>query len=91
MELSVQIQSLVFSFVYGFIVSYVINLCYHHLFYGKLVYQIIWNFVVVVGVCLLYFISMKAINNVVLHPYFYLLVLIGYLVGNIFSFKIRYK
>lgn len=89
MELSVQIQSFLFSFVFGFLFSYVVNLGYRNLFSKKLIYQIIWNFFIVIGGCLLYFFGMKAINHAVLHLYFYVMVIIGYLVGNIFSKRTR--
>lgn len=89
MNLGVQFQSFIFSFVFGFLASYVVNLLYKHLFSKKLLVQIVWNFLIVVGSCLLYFIGMKAINHAVLHLYFYMMVVIGYLVGNVFSKKAR--
>ena len=89
MELSVQIQSFIFSFVFGFLFSYVVNLGYKYLFSKKLYVQIIWNFIIVIGSCLLYFLAMKAINHAILHVYFYMMVIIGYLVGNLFSKRAR--
>lgn len=89
MELSVQIQSFLFSFVFGFLFSYVVNLAYKNLFSKKLLFQIIWNFFIAIGGSLLYFFGMKAINHAVLHLYFYMMVVIGYLVGNLFSKSAR--
>lgn len=89
MELSVQIQSFIFSFVFGFLFSYLVNLSYKYLFSKKLHVQIIWNFFILVGSCLLYFLGMKIINHAVLHLYFYIMVMIGYLVGNLFSRRAR--
>lgn len=89
MELSVQIQSFVVSFVFGFLFSYVVNIFYHHLFKGKIWVQIFWNFILVLGSSLLYFYILKAVNHAVIHIYFLMMVLIGYLSGNIFSRKVR--
>ncbi len=89
MELSVQIQSFVASFVFGFLFSYVVNLAYKHLFAGKIIYQIIWNFILVIGSCLLYFYLMKYINQAAIHVYFIFVVVIGFVIGNIFSKKAR--
>ena len=89
MELSVQLQSLVFSFVFGFLFSYLVNLGYRYLFSKKIYVQIIWDILLVIGSCLLYFLGMKIINHAVLHIYFYMMVVVGYLIGNLFSNRVR--
>lgn len=89
MDLAVQIQSFVFSFAFGFLFSYGINLGYKYLFTGKVLKKIICNFIFVIGSCLLYFISMKAINHAVIHIYFIMMVVIGVLLGNFLNRKIR--
>ncbi|MDD6223523.1 MAG: hypothetical protein PUB18_00795 [bacterium] len=89
MELSVQIQSFVVSFVFGFLFSYVVNIFYQYLFKGKICVQIFWNFVLVLGSSLLYFYILKVINHAVIHLYFLAMVVIGYLCGNLFSYKVR--
>lgn len=89
MELTIQIQSFIFSFVFGFLFSYLVNLSYKYLFSKKIYVQVIWNFLIVIGSCLLYFFGMKAINHAVLHIYFYIMVILGYLIGNLFSRKTR--
>ena len=89
MTLGVQIQSFIFSFVFGFLFSYGLNLLYKRLFTGKIIFQIIWNFLFVVGSCLIYFYFMKIINHASIHIYFLGMTLIGYLVGNLFSSRVR--
>lgn len=89
MTLETQLQSFIFSFVFGFLFSYLVNLNYKYLFSKKVIIKFIYNFIIVIGCCLLYFLGMKIINHAILHLYFYLLTIVGYLTGNIFSKKVR--
>ena len=89
MVLSVQIQSFIFSFVFGILFSYVINLAYKYLFLKGLFIKLASSFFVVFSSCMIYFLGMKFINHAILHIYFYFMVVIGYIIGNFFSFKFR--
>jgi len=89
MNLGVQIQSFIFSFVFGFLFSYGLNFLYKRLFTGKIIFKIIWNFFFVVGSCLIYFYFIIIINHASIHIYFLGMALIGYLVGNLFSSRVR--
>jgi len=89
MTLSIQIQSFIVSFFYGFLVSYLINLCYRFLFLSKKTFQIIFTFFLSFSICLFYFFILYIINGGVVHLYFLILVLLGTLIGNLFSRKAR--
>ncbi len=89
MALSIQIQSFIISFFYGFLVSYLINLCYRLLFHSKKVFQIIFTFFFNFLVCLCYFFLLYLINGGVVHLYFLGLFLLGIFVGNLFSRRAR--
>lgn len=89
MELSVQIQSFVVSFIYGFLLSYLINLCYTGLFLSKKFFRVPFTFFFCFSVCILYFYFLYLINGGVVHFYFLALVAIGIFVGNLFSRKAR--
>ena len=89
MELGVQIQSFIVSFFYGFLLSYLINLCYRGLFLSKKIFRIPFTFFFSISVWLLYFFLLYLINGGVLHIYFLLLVFIGWAIGNLFSRKAR--
>ncbi len=84
MNLKIQIISLLFSFVFGIIFSLLVNINYRLLFSKSRVFQIIMTLVFVINCALIYFFLLKFINNGVVHPYFYLMVLIGFY----FSFPI---
>lgn len=81
MALEVQIQSLIFSFVYGLFFSFTINLNYKYLFLGKVYWRIMINFLFLLDHTFLYFILLRLINHGVLHFYFFLMLLFGFLFG----------
>lgn len=82
MELSIQLQVLTVSFVYGIFFSYLLKMQYKFLFESKLFYKIVLTVFFVFDNCLLYFLILKLINHGIFHPYFLLLLIIGYLFGN---------
>ena len=82
MELSIQLQVLTVSFVYGILFSYLIKLQYKFLFDSKLLYKIFITLLFVFDNCLLYFLILRTINNGVFHIYFLFSLIIGYLLGN---------
>ena len=81
MELYLQIQVLVVSFVYGILFSYVIKVQYKYFFEGKLVYRILLSTVFIFDNMLLYFLILKLINNASFHFYFLILLVLGYILG----------
>lgn len=97
MNLRIQIVSLFFSFVFGIIFSICTNLNYRFLFTKNIYCKIIITFIYILDFTLLYFILLQKINNGIIHIYFFLMIGIGYLVGNIRlsqyvnSFKARLK
>lgn len=82
MELSIQLQSLIASFAYGILVSYLIKLQYKFLFNGRIFYKIIITTLFIFDNCLLYFLLLRTINDGIFHIYFLFMLIIGYLFGN---------
>ena len=83
MDLRIQIVSLFFSFVFGIIFSICTNLNYRFLFTKNIYFKVIITFVYILDFTLLYFLLIQKINNCIIHIYFFLMIGIGYLVGNI--------
>lgn len=81
MDLSLQLQVLIVSFVYGILFSYLIKLQYKFLFNSKLFYKIVITILFVFDNCLLYFLLLRAINNGIFHIYFLFSLILGYLLG----------
>ena len=87
MELSIQLQVLTVSFVYGILFSYLLKLQYKFLFESTKFYKILITFLFVFDNCLLYFLILRAINNGIFHIYFLLVLILGFFVGNNFIRK----
>jgi len=82
MGLELQIQTIIFSFVYGMFFSLLYNLFYRYLFCGKVVMRIIKDFIFVIAIFSLFFAGLKIINGGIIHLYFIIMLLIGFIVGN---------
>lgn len=82
MELSIQLQVLTVSFVYGILFSYILKIQYRFLFSGGYIYKLLVNFLFIIDNCLLYFMILRAINNGIFHIYFLFLLILGFLFGN---------
>ncbi len=79
MSLKIQVISSLFSFLYGIIFSLLLNLNYNILFSGSRLLRSISNLLFLSDFAMLYFLIMKKINEGILHPYFYLFLILGFL------------
>ncbi len=91
MELELQIQSLIFSFVYGMFFSLLLNLNYHIVVNVNNWYKIILSFLFVVATVLVYFIIIRLINDGIIHFYFLLVFLCGVFIAERKTYVIRRK
>ncbi len=89
MILSTQIKSFIISFIYGIIYAALFNLNYKVLFFNKKSLIILTNIFFNFDIFLLYFLLLKMINNGVVHIYFLMLLLLGFVVGNKSTKKLR--
>lgn len=74
-----QLLSFIFSFGYGIIVSYFYNLNYNFIYKSSILYKIVINFLFCINMGLIYFLLMRVINNGVIHIYFVMSFLGGFL------------
>lgn len=91
MVLKIQVIALLFSFIFGIFFACMVKLNYRFLFCKKKLIQIFITFLFIMDMSLLYFLILKFINGGILHPYFLLLVLIGFYIGYSFSAFFRKK
>lgn len=89
MNLVIQIKSICVSFLFGIGLSFLINVNYSFLFSGKKIVKIIGNLLFSFDMALLYFICIKKINQGIIHPYFYILILAGFLLTFSKTVKVR--
>ena len=82
MELSLQLQLLTVSFVYGILISYLIMIQKYYLFETKSFYKILVTTLFVFDLMLLYFLIIRTIDNGIFHIYFLFLLIIGFIFGN---------
>lgn len=83
MDLHTQIITLFFSLGYGILFATILDIIHKPLFKLKKIWQIILSFVLVIGSALLYFLALLNLNNALLHPYFILLFLLGFVIESI--------
>ena len=89
MNLSEQVVALIFSFIYGGVLSVLYNFNYNILFYKNRVVKIIFNILFILDLVLIYFLVMRKINNAIIHPYFYLFIIFGFSLFFDFSKRLR--
>lgn len=77
-NLNVQIMTLIASFLYGVFFSILVNINYKYLYQKNIILRIIFTFLFVIVNVLLYFIIIKKINNAILHPYSFGMILVGF-------------
>lgn len=78
MELSTQLMSLIFSFAYGIIVSYLFNINYNFIYKSSMIYKVVINILFCVNLGLVYFLLIRVINHGVIHIYFIIMFLLGF-------------
>ena len=91
MNLKIQVFSLLFSFFYGILFSFCVNLNYQYLFFKKKIFRILMTFLFLLDMALLYFLILKFINDGIIHIYFYLMLCVGFYISFPIMKKIRKK
>lgn len=83
MDLHTQIVTLLFSLGYGILFASILDIIHKPLFKMKPFFQILISFLFVIGSALLYFFILLNLNKAILHPYFILLFLLGFVIESI--------
>lgn len=91
MDLSIQIKSIVLSFLFGMFFNFNFNFFYYILFTKYKLLNVITNFVFCISMFSVYFYLLYLVNNGIIHVYFFIAMLLGFLVYNKKSVKLRVK
>lgn len=83
MDLHTQVVTLLFSLGYGILFASILDFIHKPLFKLKPFFQILLSFVFVIGSALLYFFILLNLNKAILHPYFILLFLLGFIIESV--------
>ena len=86
MILEEQIISLLFSLIYGIIASLIVTLNYKIIFNEHTIIKVIASFLIVFIITFGFYCGLLFINCGVIHPYFLILLLLGYCLGSV-NFK----
>ena len=78
-SLNIQLSSLFFSFLFGVFFGILVKINYVVLFNVKKSIRLVGSFFFMLDVSLLYFILLKIINNGIVHIYFFIFFLIGWI------------
>ena len=93
MKLQTQIYTLLFSFFFGIVFSFLISINYKWLYHEKKKYKITSTFMIVIGCIIIYFIGIRKINDGIMHPYSFVVILLGFLVEHflhtLVSFQVK--
>lgn len=81
MNLSIQIKTLVISFCFGIIISYILKIHYKYFFESNIIYKIILSIIFTFDIILTYFIILRNICSGIFHIYFLFMIIIGYFFG----------
>ena len=88
MKLDIQIYSFVSSFLFGCMLFFLLDIFNRLMCKVKVVLKIIFSFLFVMFLALVYFLMLLFINNGVVHVYFLLMILVGYIFGNFITFRL---
>ena len=80
MTLSVQISTLLFSFVFGFLFAFLISINYRFIYHSNKVIQVLFTFAFVLLSTLIYFIILEKLNYGALHIYYCIMIILGFIV-----------
>ena len=89
MNLEIQIQTIFVSVILGMFSSLVFNVFYRLLYSKYIITKILSNLIYSLTIFTLFFYVLFIVNNGVVHIYFILLFIIGFIIGNLNLKKIR--
>lgn len=79
MELDIQIKTLIYSFVFGGIFYFLLDIFNKFTNKKGIIIKIILSFLFILLISLLYFIILLYVNNGYIHIYFLISILVGYI------------
>ena len=91
MILKIQIFSLLFSFAFGIFVYFILELMHRFIYNNKISVKLFFSLLFSLFISIIYFLLLLRINNGVLHSYFFLMILLGYIVANFVYIKLFVK
>ena len=91
MILKLQIYSLIFSFVFGIVFFFALELFRDFIYNKKIIFRIINSIIISLVNALIYFGILRKINYGIIHYYFFLMILLGYCISKYIYVKVFVK
>jgi hypothetical protein len=82
MKLNIQINTLLVSILFGIYFCLILDIFKKILLKNKIL-QFILSFIIVLFNSIIYFLILLKLNNAILHPYYIIALLIGFLIENV--------
>lgn len=89
MEIKIQLYSFIVSFCYGLFIYLIFNLNKKKLVIDKIMVKFTLSFVLIVDIVLLYVAIMYKLNNGIIHNYFVIVMIFGYVLGKTIVKKLK--
>lgn len=87
MTLNIQIISLSFSLIFGFLFSLFVNINHRIIYNSHKFVKILGTILIVFLSVLIYFIILEKINNATFHPYEIFMIILGYYLESLIHYK----
>ena len=78
-SLAIQIKLLIFSLIYGFLFSILLDFFYPFIKKVKKLYQIILSFIFILFMAIIYFVAIDKIGYIIFHMYSIIAIIIGFI------------
>ena len=83
MDLSIQIKTLLFSLLFGFVFNIFVTLLNKFIYNKKKVIQIVSTLILTLFSTITYFVILQKLNEAIIHPYFLLMFILGFCFSNV--------
>jgi len=88
-SLDIQIKLIIFSFIYGFLFSIILDLTYKYIHNTNKFIKIISSLFIISIMVIIYFIGIKKIGELIFHPYSMISIIIGFFLYDIIIYLIE--
>ena len=83
MDISIQIKTLLFSLLFGFVFNIFVTLLNKFIYNKKKVIQIVSTLILALFSTFTYFAILQKLNEAIIHPYFLFMFILGFSLSNV--------
>ena len=83
MDLSIQIKTLLFSLLFGFVFNIFVTLLNKFIYNKNKIIQIVSTLILTLFSTITYFVILQKLNEAIIHPYFLLMFILGFSLSNV--------